>query len=187
MSIPVCHHLVGLQERVGALFRYGDASGIIQIRKEKMSDILEARGRVAPAASPSEPEHEGARHGTSATRQPWRWRRPTRRRNLTPDRSVRSDCQCRHPYGDIVEVDREVLLDVRSLPLEGQVGRTLRQIELLRSGDKLRLVSSLLPWPLFAMLETRGYRYRLVGREAGNIQILIWSLNSPWQKSHAVP
>jgi hypothetical protein len=73
----------------------------------------------------------------------------------------------------------EAVLDVRDLPLEGQIGRTLASMEALPAGRRLRHVNSVVPWPLLAMLETRGCRYRLVGRKQGDVQILIWPLAQP--------
>ena len=85
----------------------------------------------------------------------------------------REECRCRNAFGD-VEEGAEVVLDVRELPQEGQTGRTLERMEVLPAGKRLRHVNTLIPWPLLAMLDTRGYRYRLVGRKEGAVHILIW-------------
>ncbi|HET7276281.1 MAG TPA: DUF2249 domain-containing protein [Longimicrobiaceae bacterium] len=104
-----------------------------------------------------------------------RWIR--RVRQSIPDRTVNADCRCRNAYGEIDANADEVVLDVRDLTLKGQIGRTLEQMEVLAPGQKLRHVNSIIPWPLFAMLETRGYRYRMVGREKGNINVLVWPIS----------
>lgn len=86
---------------------------------------------------------------------------------------TREECRCRNPFGEVGE-GAEVVLDVRGLSLEGQTGRTLERMEVLPADKRLRHINTLVPWPLLAMLETRGYRYRLVGRKEGAVQILIW-------------
>lgn len=70
----------------------------------------------------------------------------------------------------------EVLLDVRGLPENGRDGLTLARLESLAPGGRLRQLTTTVPWPLFAMLETRGYRYCLVERNPGNVQVVIWRL-----------
>src|SRR5690606_20190242 len=95
-----------------------------------------------------------------------------------PDRTVGAECRCRDPYGEPATVGKEMVLDVRDLPMEGQVGHTLARMEVLPAGQTLRHINTLVPWPLLAMLDTRGYRYRLVGRKEGDVHILIWPLAS---------
>jgi hypothetical protein len=90
--------------------------------------------------------------------------------------TVHAGCRCRHPFGELADGVEEVVLDVRELPLKGQIGRTLASMEALPAGQRLRHVNSVVPWPLFAMLETRRYRYRLVDRKEGKVQVLIWPL-----------
>lgn len=85
-------------------------------------------------------------------------------------------CRCRNPFGEVGEGTEEVVLDVRDLPLTGQEARTLERMEVLPAGARLRHINTLVPWPLFAMLETRGYRYRLVGRKEGAVHVLIWGV-----------
>jgi predicted nucleic acid-binding protein len=106
----------------------------------------------------------------------WRhWRR--RGARVAPDSSmVDAGCRCRNPFGEPGDGGEEVVLDVRELPLSGQIGRTLAEMETLPAGRRLRHVNTVVPWPLFAQLEIRGYRYRLVGRKAGNVHVLIWPL-----------
>lgn len=107
-----------------------------------------------------------------------RWsRRWPRKRSAIPDRTVRSDCRCRSPFGELKRETGEQVLDVRRLSLRGQIGRTLERMESLADGERLRHINHLVPWPLFAMLETRGYRYRLVENNPENVQVLIWRLD----------
>lgn len=91
-------------------------------------------------------------------------------------RTADEGCRCRNPFGELGDGREEVVLDVRDLPLKGQIGRTLAEMETLTAGRRLRHVNTLVPWPLFAQLEIRGYRYRLVGRKTGDVHVLIWPL-----------
>lgn len=131
------------------------------------------RSSVPEAA---ERDSAGARTDPNAGRRRWRRMWLGRGGRLAPDRAVSAGCRCRNPFGELKDDMEEVVLDVRDLPLTGQIGRTLARMEELPVGQRLRHVNSLVPWPLFAMLETRGYRYRLVGRKAGDVHVLIWSL-----------
>ena len=83
-------------------------------------------------------------------------------------------CRCRNPFSEVDDGAEEVVLDVRGLSLTGQSGRTLERMEVLPEGARLRHVNTLVPWPLLAMLEARGYRYRLVGRREGAVHVVIW-------------
>lgn len=130
-----------------------------------------------PGESPPETV-SAARHSVADRRRSWWKRRPGRAERATPEQAT-SGCRCRNPYGELLTSVEEVVLDVRELPLEGQIGRTLERMEVLPAGQRLRLVNALIPWPLFAMLDTRGYRYRLVGRKQGDFHVLIWSLAPP--------
>jgi hypothetical protein len=87
------------------------------------------------------------------------------------------ECRCRNPFGEVGTGEEEVL-DVRELAPEGQIGRTLERMEVLPDGSRLRHINTLIQWPLLAMLEGRGHRYRLVGRKDGAVHIVIWG-NTP--------
>lgn len=89
---------------------------------------------------------------------------------------VGTDCRCRNPFSELVDGVDEVVLDVSDLPWTGQIGRTLALMEELPAGARLRHVNSMISWPLLAALDTRGYRYRLVGRKEDGVHLLIWRL-----------
>lgn len=103
------------------------------------------------------------------------WRLPAGSRGV-PDRKVHSRCGCRDPYGEFRDDAAEVVLDARRLPMAGRANRTLARMEGVNPGSRLRHVDEIIPWSLFPMLETRGYGYRIVSREAGDVQVLIWQL-----------
>lgn len=89
-------------------------------------------------------------------------------------RIVQPDCRCRGPFGELTTEAEEVVLDVRELPMHGQIGRTLEQMEVLPDAQRLRLIDSLIPWPLFSRLDGFHHRYRVVGQKNGDFHILIW-------------
>lgn len=102
--------------------------------------------------------------------------RPPRRRWWGPRARPVPDCRCRNAFGELGGEVEEVQLDVRGLSMDDQIGQTLARMEALPAGKRLRQIGPSILWPLLAMLETRGYRYRLVGRREDGIHMLIWSL-----------
>ena len=132
-----------------------------------MPDTIQSKPTSEPATTaapdPSQPPH--AKRGRV---------RLGRLARLFAGPPAREPCRCRNPFGEVGEGAEEQVLDVRGLPPEGQSGRTLERMEVLPAGARLRHINTLVPWPLFAMLETRGYRYRLVGRKEGAVHVLIW-------------
>ena len=96
-----------------------------------------------------------------------------RLRGIFSGPTPRDGCRCSNPLGEVGE-GAELVLDVRGLSLEGQTGRTLERMEVLPADHRLRHVNTLVSWPLLALLDGRGYRYRLVGRKEGAVHILIW-------------
>lgn len=90
-----------------------------------------------------------------------------------------ADCAGRQPFGEASHPAPEVVLDTRDLPMIGEIGRTLASMEALPPGHRLRHVSHMVSWPLLAMLETRGYTYRLVGRQRDAVHLLIWRRSAP--------
>lgn len=83
-------------------------------------------------------------------------------------------CRCRNPFGDLPGEREEILLDTRDLPMEGQIGRTLLIADSLSSRQRLRQVSQGISWPLAAMLEMRGFRYRIVRAGTDGAELLVW-------------
>ncbi len=83
-------------------------------------------------------------------------------------------CRCRNPFTDLPDEREEILLDVRDLPLEGQIGRTLLIADSLSSSQRLRQVSEEICWPLVSMLELHGFRYRIVRAGRGSAELLVW-------------
>lgn len=127
--------------------------------------------KISPGAAGSAPN----RAGRTEPLAPRRRVRVGRLARLFTPPAGRRPYRCRDPYGEVGQGTAEVVLDARELPIEGLEGRTLERMEVLPQGARLRLLSSLIHWPLFAMLETRGYRYRLVGRKDGAVHILVWA------------
>lgn len=129
------------------------------------------------ASRTAEPDSAKPRAGSNGRQRRWSSMWSRKSTPSIPDRRVRSDCGCRSPFGEIAAEAGEQVLDVRHLPMRGQIGRTLERMESLPEGERLRHINTLVPWPLFAMLETRGYRYRLAEQNSGNVQVLIWRLD----------
>ena len=129
-------------------------------------------------------------NGFDGSREPHRARRhwPGRGPRATLDASrVDAGCRCANPFEEPEDGREAVVLDVRDLPLQGQIGRTLAALDALPAGHRLRHVNTVVPWPLFALLEIRGFRYRLVGRETGNVHVLIWPLAREEERTRGAP
>lgn len=96
-----------------------------------------------------------------------RWRARLAPRPATP-------CGCRNAFGEHPHRAEEIALDVRSLPLAGQISRTSIAAEALPPGYRVRHVNTHVPWPLFSHLEARGCTYRLVGQQGNEVHLLVW-------------
>ena len=70
------------------------------------------------------------------------------------------------------------VLDVRSLPPPEPLERVLDALADLRSGGPLWVLHRREPFPLYDMLRTMGYSWRVQGRE-GHFEILIWHEAAP--------
>lgn len=101
-----------------------------------------------------------------------RWARL--RAYFAPRRDWTGPCRCRDPFTEPTAAMAEVLVDARELPLDEQISRTLSACAALPEGRRIRHVNASVPWPLLPMLETRGWTYRLLARENGTAEILIW-------------
>jgi len=68
----------------------------------------------------------------------------------------------------------EHLLDVRDLELPEPLLRALAELESLRPGDYLRMLSRRDPLLLYPLLESQDFSYRQRRGEDGVYEILIW-------------
>lgn len=68
----------------------------------------------------------------------------------------------------------EHLVDVSALPAPEPLENVLDALEKLGPGDYLRVLHRREPWPLFPILEERGFAYRLQPGQQSAFDILIW-------------
>ncbi len=68
----------------------------------------------------------------------------------------------------------EHLLDVSALPAPEPLEVVLDALGHLDEGDYLRVLHRREPWPLFPILEERGFAYRLQPGQRSAFEILIW-------------
>lgn len=69
---------------------------------------------------------------------------------------------------------RETLLDVRGLEPCEPMERILARLGQLEPGVRLRALLSREPVPLFALLEQRGFHWRVERLEPGRCEIVVW-------------
>ena len=73
----------------------------------------------------------------------------------------------------------ELLLDVRELEPPEPLVRVLAAAEQLQPGCRIRMVQRFEPYPLYPMLQERGFCYRVEPRDATRYDILIWRADDP--------
>jgi uncharacterized protein (DUF2249 family) len=73
----------------------------------------------------------------------------------------------------------ERLLDVSELAPPEPLERILDAAEELRAGERLRVLHRREPWPLFPMLEDRGFAHRMRALNPPGFEILIWRAGDP--------
>ena len=73
----------------------------------------------------------------------------------------------------------ELLLDVRELEPPEPLVRVLAAAEQLLPGRRIRMVQRFEPFPLYPMLQERGFCYRVEPRDATCYDILIWRADDP--------
>lgn len=73
----------------------------------------------------------------------------------------------------------ELLLDVRELEPPEPLTRVLAAAGQLAPGSRIRMVQRFEPFPLYPLLEERGFRYRVEPRDATRYDILIWRADDP--------
>lgn len=71
-------------------------------------------------------------------------------------------------------MDRERILDVRSLQPPEPMLKVLDTLETLPDGQILRMIHNREPFPLYAALQELGFRHRLDLETVERIDILIW-------------
>lgn len=69
---------------------------------------------------------------------------------------------------------REIRLDVRGLPPCEPMERILGQLAVLAPGERLAALLSREPVPLFALLEERGFAWRVTVLGPGRCELLVW-------------
>lgn len=70
---------------------------------------------------------------------------------------------------------RHVVLDVRGMQPPEPLERVLETIGDFRAGDTLKLVIDCEPRPLFRILQSNGYAWRVEPGAASNFEITIWT------------
>lgn len=70
--------------------------------------------------------------------------------------------------------DRLVELDVRELEPPEPMQLALAAIAVLGAGEKLRMLHHREPYPLYTILEQRGFSHRTTELADGSYEILIW-------------
>ena len=76
--------------------------------------------------------------------------------------------------GDKISQGNEIELDVRGLQAPEPLVRILEALDALPSGSVLRVLHHREPFPLYAVLQEEGYRYRTGFAADGHIEITIW-------------
>lgn len=66
------------------------------------------------------------------------------------------------------------ILDVSELAPPEPMERILAELESLAAGEYLRVLHRREPWPLFPLLEQRGFRHDMRQRQPPGFAILIW-------------
>ncbi len=73
----------------------------------------------------------------------------------------------------------EVLIDARWLPPPEPMEQVLMALDLLRPGQRVRLLLHREPYPLYVLLDDRGYRHSARPIEDGCFEILIAARMAP--------
>lgn len=73
----------------------------------------------------------------------------------------------------------ELLLDVRELEPPEPLRRVLAAAEQLEPGGRIRMLQRFEPFPLYGLLEQRGYSYRVEQPEIDRYEIVIWRADDP--------
>ncbi len=84
-------------------------------------------------------------------------------------------CRCREPIvTEIVRGRRDVALDLRATECCREIGPVLRAAAALRDDEYLRVRTRTLSLPLLAAIQGHGHRYQIVGREKGQVEMIVW-------------
>ena len=78
------------------------------------------------------------------------------------------------PAGTEAPLPREHRIDVCNLEPPEPFERVMQGLDLLRDGDRLRVVIDRRPVPLFRVLERNGYAYREEPGAQALLEIVIW-------------
>lgn len=73
----------------------------------------------------------------------------------------------------------ELLLDVRELEPPEPLRCVLAAAEQLAPGGRIRMLQRFEPFPLYGLLEQRGFNYRVEQPEIDRYEIVIWRTDDP--------
>lgn len=76
-------------------------------------------------------------------------------------------------------MDKELVLDVRELEPPEPLRCVLAAAEQLTPGSRIRMLQRFEPFPLYGVLDQRGFCYRAEQPEINRFEIVIWRADDP--------
>lgn len=74
---------------------------------------------------------------------------------------------------------KELELDVRELEPPEPLTRVLAAADRLVAGERIRMLQRFEPFPLYGLLDQRGYCYRVERPTVNRFEIVIWRADDP--------
>jgi uncharacterized protein (DUF2249 family) len=74
---------------------------------------------------------------------------------------------------------QELELDVRELEPPEPLTRVLAAAGRLEAGERIRMLQRFEPFPLYGLLEQRGFSYRVERPTVNRFEIVIWRADDP--------
>lgn len=108
------------------------------------------------------------------------WKRTRAEPESSPDRirlSVKEPpCRCREPLvaDEAKRLGHEVAVDTDVMHPWRMVGEVVQYVDGLSNGQRLRVLSRSVPYPLLNALAASGCRWQIVARNGKGVEMLVW-------------